>query len=199
MIAQQGLDLSAVSGNKFHTLCYELGVAFEMTFPTDTKITYSSEFAFPDLVYKNNNVNAEAGVKVHCPAISTGDLKTDKKVSICFVPWVTNDEDVLFHRICLRAQPLSRHTSVYRSMAFARFGEEKAFSFDLKRRGGNFINLQFLGYGTQEFNPLYVKVGDNGSHFYYKISAIASEECVTVEIEEVSAGDCPPSLQKVTL
>ena len=85
-------------------------------------------------------------------------------------------------------------------MIFARFGETKAFRFNFTKPDGKFIKLQFLGYGNQEFVPVYVKVEvDNKSLKYYRISAEPSEDVVTVKVEEMKMEDTPSHLQSAKL
>lgn len=190
------MSITQVVGNKFHRLCYELGLAFESTFSASHEIKYSDTFAFPDLVYKNPN---ETVIRVHCPAWVSGDILADGKAKVCFVPWVDNQEEALFHRLCFRIQPVCKRSNVFRKLMFARFGEQKAFGFDTQRKGGNgkFITLQFFGYGNQEFVPLYLKImADDGQIEYYKISAQVdgNQEEIVVEIEKVSEKDAPGAL-----
>jgi hypothetical protein len=185
-------DLSKISGNKFHRICFEISVAFETTFPDDVEANYSADFAFPDLIHKNPD---ETVIRVHSPAVSVGDVIKDGKAMIQFVPWV-EEGHAIFHRLCFRLQPLTRMSNQCRRVMFARFNETAAFGFELSRRGGNFISLNFHGYDAVEFIPVFLKAEvENGSFKYFKISAEATDDAVTVTVEEVSESDAPAHLK----
>jgi hypothetical protein len=198
-------EISAVSPSKFHTLIFELGVGFEVTFPMGIELQFDPEFAFRDLVHYKAG---ETVRKVNYPAATVGDALANSKAEVHFVPWV-EEEGALFYRLVFRIRPISRKSNACRKMQFARFykmeGEAKIpetrpFGFDLRRRGGEFIPLQFLGYGNQRFIPVYLKIeADDGLVKYYQISAQASEEGIVVEIQEVSAEATPEHLQKAVL
>ncbi len=186
---------TGISTNKFQEVVHEVGIAFEATLPASKPLSYSAEFAFLRLVHSKPN---ETVVRVNFPAILEGNLSVDAKSIINFIPWV-DLTDAQFYRLVFRIQP--KGNNIYRKLCFGRFGEEKPFSFNPRSKGGSFISLQFLGYGTTEFNPVYLKVETDsiGIFKYYKVSAHGSDVAVKVVVEEVTPEQTPQHLQSAIL
>lgn len=183
-----------IQTNKFHKLCYEISVAFETVLPSTKPPVYSADFAFPDLIHQNSS---ETVVRVYCPSEISEDASGKKQIS--FLPWLSNESDALFHRLCFRLKPISKTSKNTRSLEFARFEEEKTFGFPYLRNGQSFVPLNFLGY-NQEFIPVYLKIKNNGGLVeYYMISAEASEEKVVITLQRVEETTVPPHLQRKSL
>lgn len=179
-----------LSPNKYHKLLFELSVAFEINLPEDKPPVYSTGEAYPDLVLRRSQ---ESIIRVYCPAITE---ETSNGKTVEFIPWLNNQEDACFHRLTLRIQPKIKNTRDFRSILFARLGETEPFGFDFSRRGGEFIPLNFLGYGETEFKAVFARIKDNNNVFkFYKISAENKNESVLVTIVEVEPTDTPIHLQ----
>lgn len=175
--------------SKFHRIFgKELTVALESTLDMfsdkEFEIDRNLYAGNKDLIFRNDNC-----WRVYYPARVDGDILTDNDAKIVFLPWFSGPE-VMYNRLTLRCRPITGR--VYRWMAFARFDEEKPFSFSLAK---TFINLDFYSKRNNQFLPLFVKVKADGEDFiYFVLEGSWGEAEVTLNIRRVAESDVPPHL-----
>lgn len=178
-----------ICGDKFQPLCFELGVAFEVTFSKQTEIKFNSDFAFPQLMRRSDKGTT---YQVYLPSLSQGDLAKEKRKEITFIFWV-DPEEVLFYRLVFRIKTRGNIRNNFREVVCGRRGEEKPFYFNTRDFDG-YISLAFLRDG-ERFNPLYFKVSHNNNFLSYKVEAgVTSDDQILVSIEEVDSSSVPKFL-----
>ncbi|MBI2063815.1 MAG: hypothetical protein HYT65_02385, partial [Candidatus Yanofskybacteria bacterium] len=139
-----------VSNNKFHPVFgKELSVALESTLDPNS----DKELDVDRELYGNNEHLIFRNVycwRIYYPAAIKGDIRTDSEAVINFIPWFRGPE-VLFSRLAFRAKPVAG--KIFQWVMFARFGEEKAFTFGKDKP---FINLDFFSKRNENFLPLFI-------------------------------------------
>lgn len=178
------------SNSKFHSIFgKELSVALESTLDTysDKELDIDRELYGNNehLIFRNGDC-----WRIYYPADVNGNMETNKEATINFLPWFSGPE-VLYNRLTLRATP--KEGKIYRWVMFARFGEEKPFTFSKDKP--HFINLDFFSKRNDNFLPLFVKVKKDGGGFaYFVLEGQWSEEAVTLKISRVTESEAPPHL-----
>lgn len=179
-----------VTTNKFHPIFgKELSVALESTLDTysDKELDVDRELYGDNehLIFRNGDC-----WRIYYPAAVNGDMATSQEATINFLPWFSGPE-VLYNRLTLRARP--KEGKIFRWLMFARFGEEKSFTFGKDRPP--FISLDFFSKRNEKFLPLFVKVKTDRDRFtYFVLEGRWSEEAVTLEIRRVVESEVPPHL-----
>lgn len=177
---------------KFHHLIgKELSVALEATLEVGSGLLDFDPELFgngrpnQDLLYRNGDC-----WRAYFPAVSEGDVRRDKEATVRFIPWFSGP-NVLYYRICLRAQPL--YGDKFCWLKFGRFNEDKPFGFLPAKP---FISLDFFSQQQDGFKPLFVKVlDDSGKLIYLVVEGEIGDEEAEIKVRRISEQDAPPHLQ----
>ncbi|MDO8495593.1 MAG: hypothetical protein Q7S32_03720 [bacterium] len=185
-----------VSLDKFHSLFGRaLSVALEGTFYPDPK---AGPIEIPEEYAKLSYAEPVRGqVRFYYPAVASGDVRSKEEGVITFLPWFDRSL-AAYHRIQLRVRPFQRGSRLMPRIMFARLGEEKAFTPEVKPGAEQtYLQLDFFSMREEMFLDLYVRVEDEKGPAYFVIEADPKEntpEKVTLRVRRIDIKDAPTHL-----
>jgi hypothetical protein len=183
--------------NKYHSLFAGLSVAFELTCPSNQELLWDNDIASQagglDKLTKAflHRKPRETVQRIYAPAAR---VYVSENPALVFLPLVS-EEYILgnkFHRFCFRDKGGDTGDHV----VFAREGEEKTWSCTpLPEQTVGYMTLNFLGYGTTEFAPLFCRYVEKKEVRYACLVPHVVQEGVVLIIHSVAKNQVPEHLR----
>lgn len=187
------VEVEKLSKEKYHPFWGDyLKVAFEAIFDRDSVIQEIE----PDLIPENAVHTGQIHKQVYHSAIVEADMRSAPSGEMTFIGWA--DESLAKgYAISFRAKHKRQSKDMFKllgpKIVFARFNEEKSWSFER----GPFMKLETFTY-TDPFRTLYVKIFD-GDPIYLKVDIEMDEKTAKLISSRVSEEDVPAHLVVASL
>lgn len=179
----------------------DLEIGLEANMPMDSEFVYDSNLVTEKMIFLAPKLQPVLR-KVHCPAVIMSN-GTDNVARLKFMPCFSakiitetksgerrEENAPVYFRIGLFGKTVPWKSRI----VFARFGEDKAFSFnDLSKP---YIYLDFFSKKGDQFIPVFAKILniENGETVFLIIEGRFEDDRIELTIQKVSPTEVPPTL-----